>query len=242
MAGNTRSTKDYTMFSFLVDNRQTARNHINKLKSAIRQNPEILDVQPILVNEKMEIIDGQHRFMAASELNLPITYTMVKGLDINTARDMNVLQKQWTVDDYAMSYAKAGNENYAIFNQYRNEYPHLGTYLLIAILSGSDNGSVTGTFRNGKFVVERDLEDVEWILNALYEVRDATGHDIPISKAFGIAFVQAINNDDFNYTDFINNLRNKPEMFHRTPLIKDALRMIEDIHNYKKSTKQIRLY
>ena len=87
----TKETTDYKRFKFLINNRQTARNHINRLKDAITKNPDILSVQPILVNEKMEIIDGQHRFTAASELGLPIHYTVVKGLDISTARDMNVL-------------------------------------------------------------------------------------------------------------------------------------------------------
>lgn len=238
----TQSTKDYTKFSFLIDNRQTARTHINRLKNAIRKNPGVLEVQPILVNEKMEIIDGQHRFVAASEMNIPIHYSVVEGLDITTARDMNILQRRWTVDDYAISYAKAGKEDYALFNKYRAEYPHFGTYLLMVVLSKTDSGSATSQFRNGTFTIGREIDDIDWILSKLTEVREATGHEVPISKSFASAFIQAVDNSDFIYEDFIMNLKKHPEMFHRTPIVKDALRMIEDIHNYRKSTNQIRLY
>ena len=39
-------------------------------------------VSPILVNEKMEVIDGQHRLQAQKELNLPTYYIKNKGYDL----------------------------------------------------------------------------------------------------------------------------------------------------------------
>lgn len=238
---NTRSTTDYSQFSFLVDNRQTATAHINKLKNAIRNNPEILEVQPILVNEKMQIIDGQHRFQAASELGLPIHYNMVKGLDIHTAREMNVLQRKWGIDDYATSYSKAGNENYLRFNEARHKHPSLSASTIMLVLGGDNGSKETHDFRSGKFVVTRNEEDADWMLVQLEMIREIT-NGMPLSKSFVSAFVQAIDNEDFSYEIFLNNLKKKPEMFHRTGTVRDSLRMVEDIHNHNKSVNLIRLY
>ena len=48
-------TTDYKKFKFLIDNRQTARGHINKLKDATNKNPEIMKVQPILVKNLIRL-------------------------------------------------------------------------------------------------------------------------------------------------------------------------------------------
>lgn len=234
-------TTDYKKFKLLIDNRQTARTHINKLKDAINKNPEIMKVQPILVNEKYEIIDGQHRFVAASELGLPIHYTQVYGLDISTARDMNVMQRRWGVDDYAYSYAKAGNVHYKAFNEYRREYPSMSASVLQTILAGQTN-DLYGDFRKGDFVVKRDEEDTRWILEQLDTIKEVTMNEMPISKPFVVGFLTALSKEDFQPEEFMRNLKRKPEQFHRTATVRDALRMLEDIHNFGKSTNLIRIY
>lgn len=245
MANRTQQTTDYNQFKFLVENRQTARNHINRLKDAIQRSPEILEVQPILVNEKLEIIDGQHRFVAASELGLPIHYTVVKGIGIETARDMNVLQRRWHMDDYAYSYAKAGNVNYKAYNKYRREHPGITGSIMITVMTNQskrDNFNNSNNFRSGNFVIQRDQEDIEWILNELEDIKLITMNEIPLNRSFVQALIIALDNEDFSYDDFKRNLKKNPTMYHRVSVVKDGLRMIEDIHNFKKSTNLIRLY
>lgn len=235
-------TNNYKKFHMLIDNRQTARNHINKLKDAILHNPEILKVQPILVNENMEIIDGQHRFQAASELNLSIHYTQVQGLDISTAREMNVMQRKWGVEDYAFSYAKAGNIHYKAFNEYCREYPGISNTTIIVVLGGGETQNMSGDFRNGKFIIRRDEDDAKWIFDQLLRIREITSGEIPINKSFVSAFIQAIGKEDFKAEEFMRNLERKPDLFHRTSTVRDALRLIEDIYNFQKSVNLIRLY
>ena len=242
MAHTFNTSSNYKQFKLLVDNRDTVRKHINKLKDAIQQNPEILEVQPILVNEKMEIIDGQHRFVAAMELNLPIHYTQVRGLDIVTARNMNILQKGWTFEDYAMSYAKAGNVHYKAFNKFHREYPSVAFSTVALIMSGQNHKNVTSDFRSGKFVMLAEADDVQWKLDELVRIRNLVG-GVPISRAFVSALMKVLDMEDFNYERFITNLEKKPEMFERTPLVRDALRMIEDIYNYNfGEASRVRLY
>lgn len=240
----TAVTSDYKQFKFLVNNRQTARTHINRLKDAITRNPEILEVQPILCNEKLEIIDGQHRFVAASELGLPIHYTVVQGLDISTARDMNVLQRRWHMDDYAYSFAKAGNVNYKAYNQYRREHPGMSGSLLIVVMTGNKKRgqSMSNDFRVGNFVIERDQEDIEWTLKELEDIKRITMNEIPLNRPFVQALLIALENEDFEYEVFKKNLKEKPELFHRVSIVRDGLRMIEDIYNRNKSVNLIRLY
>lgn len=239
----TNRTTDYKQFKMLVENRQTARTHINKLKDAIQKNPEIMEVQPILVNEKMEIIDGQHRFVAASELGLPIVYNQVKGLDIGTARDMNIMQRKWGITDYAFSYAKAGNVHYKAFNEFHKEYPGISASLIMIVMGGGEAENMAYDFRHGNFVMKREKDDIIWTLDELNRIKTATNGEIPMSKSFVTSLLRCIDRDDFEYERFITNLLRKPELFHRTSVVRDSLRMIEDIYNYNHSqANQLRLY
>lgn len=61
----TETTTDYNKFNTFMANRDVSRTHISSLKASIKRHPEILEAQPILVNENFKIIDGQHRFIAA---------------------------------------------------------------------------------------------------------------------------------------------------------------------------------
>lgn len=229
MSHTESTTTDYKKFRFLIDNRDTSRKHINKLKDAIRSNPEILEVQPILVNENMEIIDGQHRFTAASELGLPIHYTQVKGLDMNTARSMNVLQRKWTFDDYVRSFAKAGNLNYKAFMVYQHDYPLIRNNALIVYLVGYQQHGILVKFRRGDFVIEQDQEDIEELLTKASKIAETIV--IPFSQPLAMALLMCIKNDDFDYDRFLAKLEENPKAIQRGGVKKDYLRQIEDVYN-----------
>lgn len=64
-------TKNYSLFKKYAKNRDIDGRHVEKLIASIK-TANLLDCEPILVNEKMEVIDGQHRLEAAKSLNLDI--------------------------------------------------------------------------------------------------------------------------------------------------------------------------
>ena len=237
------STLNYKQFKLLKNNRKLDRKHVNRLVDAIKENPEILKVQPILVNEKFEVIDGQHRFTAAKELGLPIHYTVVEHLDIDTARKMNTVQKNWNWADFAHSYAQAGNVNYKAYLKFKEEHPSIASTVVVYVMAGAHTGELASDFKKGDFVMSRESEDVEYILNKLEEIREITGNAIPISRALVAAICLSLDkHEDFDMETIIANLKRKPELLQRTTIVKEAFRVLEDIHNYNKGTNQIRLY
>lgn len=236
------TTTDYKQFSFLIDNRDTSRKHINKLRDAIRKNPEILEVQPILVNENMEIIDGQHRFTAASELGLPITYTQVHGLNMETARNMNVLQRKWTMEDYSRSYAKAGNPNYKEFLKYWSEYPLIKISVLIRLLAGGPSRyNTSATFKNGTWVIEQNEDKLAYLLDNCNTMAETMG--VPFSSSYAAALREVIESEtiDFDAERFLRKLKERPELLGRANTRKDALINMERVYNFQ-SKVPARLY
>lgn len=102
---------DYTKFKRLPDNRDVLTGRLNKLIASI-SHKWILN--PIIVNEKMEIIDGQGRFEALKSMGMPIPYIVAVGATSADCRMMNKYNTKWTKLDFAKSYAKAGLESYKL--------------------------------------------------------------------------------------------------------------------------------
>ena len=104
------TTSDYTIFHKMKGNRDVEPKRVRMLVNSIKKIGWISN--PIIVNRKMEIIDGQGRFEALKELGLPIEYHIVENAGLDSCRVMNANMKAWGTNDYVMSYAESGNENY----------------------------------------------------------------------------------------------------------------------------------
>lgn len=126
-----KSTTNYEMFKKLEGNRATTVARINKIKKSIMTVGYI--TSPILVNENMEIIDGQGRFEALKELRLPVEYIVQKGLNVKECIAMNIYQTNWKVIDYIKSYAAKGNPDYLRLTSLMTEFPLVATTEIMAI-------------------------------------------------------------------------------------------------------------
>ena len=72
--GTVYSTTDYDSFAKLEGNRDVLQSRKNIIKESIEERGWIRN--PVVVNEKMQIIDGQGRFEALKELGMPIEYVI----------------------------------------------------------------------------------------------------------------------------------------------------------------------
>lgn len=98
-----QKTKNYEEFKLCEYNRPVDPFHVRKLKEVLSVDNQ-LSFHPIIVNEKMEIIDGQHRFVAAKELGLELYY--LKGdLDYSHILSTNINQKKLALKDVVKFYA-----------------------------------------------------------------------------------------------------------------------------------------
>ena len=82
-------TYDYDKFTIMEDNRKIYDGHVKDMEDNISRIGYVSG-KPILVNEKFEIIDGQHRYIACRDLNEPIYYSIEEGATASLAPDTNV--------------------------------------------------------------------------------------------------------------------------------------------------------
>ena len=107
---NVYVTKDYNIFKRLIGNRDIPESRISKIVESIQTIGWVHN--PIIVNEKMEVIDGQGRLTALQRLKMPIEYIIAEGAGNKECIYMNMNMVNWKLPDFIKSYAEQGNENY----------------------------------------------------------------------------------------------------------------------------------
>ena len=104
------TTTDYSIFKRLVGNRDIPESRIAKIVESIQTIGWVHN--PIIVNEKMEVIDGQGRLTALQRLKMPVEYVIAPGAGNTECVYMNMNMVNWKLPDFVKSYAEQGNENY----------------------------------------------------------------------------------------------------------------------------------
>lgn len=84
-----KMTKDYMRFKRIKGNRKLYPGHVEYLRQVLLDKPDMLSYNPILVNERFEIIDGQHRLIAAEKAEVPVYYIMHKNLKLRDIQALN---------------------------------------------------------------------------------------------------------------------------------------------------------
>lgn len=143
-------TYDYGKFKTVRGNRDVSRKHLDNLKKQIERE-NLLPWNPIVVNGNMEVIDGQHRLQAASELGLQVSYIVSPDGDIRDVMSMNTNSMQWKAQNYVNSYADRGFAQYVMLNRFCVE-KGLPISTAMELLGGVTGGLAYATLKNGTFL------------------------------------------------------------------------------------------
>lgn len=158
-------TYDYSMFKKMVGNRPVNK-HLELIAKSMKTDGWI--GAPILVNEKMEVVDGQHRVEAAKIAGIPVRYEIQEGLNLRKCQVMNNTSKGWQNSDYVNSYIELGNKNYERLKEMMDKYPSIpDTTMLTICWDGNrlEGGTTNDAFRQGDFVFSPSrIEEVNEIL------------------------------------------------------------------------------
>ncbi|MGZ9777107.1 hypothetical protein ACTMNT_11955 [Staphylococcus pseudintermedius] len=139
-------TDDLDMFKFTKFNR-----NILFTDEMLKQAKEGF-VSPIIVNEHMVVIDGQHRLEHAKKAGVPIEYIIKPGLNEHDIVRMNTTQRPWSLLNYIESYANQGLEQYVSLLNLINQ-KHAGTSVVISVASDSTSNptGLNNLVKTGKF-------------------------------------------------------------------------------------------
>jgi len=230
-------TTDYNIFSYLVGNRDIVNKHVKDLSAEIDERD--LEI-PIIVNEKMEVCDGQHRLEAYKALDKPVPFIIKDGLELTDIRKLNSVNRKWTMHEYMMSHFKLEVPDYVHLEWFVRTYGFSVSDSL-AMLNGKGytNTHDMKMFKEGKFVIH-DLEKAKKTATCIDYIGEYFEHYRKVS--FIRAMISVMNDPVFVWSIFENKLKNFSSKLTNQGSRNDFILNIEKLYNYKTSPeKRIRL-
>lgn len=234
-------TTDHSKFRLLEGNRVPNPKHIANIKKAMESIGVLCN--PIIVNEKYEIIDGQHRFHAAKELGKPIFYIILEGYNLAHVHALNMNQKNWSKKQYMESYADLGIESYVKLREFTKQYPSVPFSALVNIVAGrlsSGGGSpnISSAFLKGEFkITEKSLSFAIQVLEALNLISDDYTFKYKSGLVSAFAYMFKYKSKEFSMREFLKKLNMQRSKFVQCGTTSQYKEMIEEIYNYRRQNK-----
>ena len=225
-----QTTKNYGLFSKLDGNREPNLLHLKRLTESMSKN-YLFTV--IIVNEKMQVIDGQHRLSACIELGLPINYIIVDGYGLREVQILNANSKNWSNDDYLKGYCDLGLEHYKQYKIFKDKYEFNHSDCLL-LLSNADNGEGVKRFHSGNFKVLNLTDAIETAEKLMLIGNYFEGFR---STSFIRVMKKLLEKENFSFIEFIGKLQLQPTALKNCNTIEQYRMVIEEIYNYKRREK-----
>jgi hypothetical protein len=240
-------TSDLSIFKQIDGNRVPNLQHIKRLADSIRVYG--MKCNPILVNERMEVIDGQHRLMAAKEAESFVYYIIVNGYSLNEVHTLNLNQKNWTKKDFMEGYADMGIESYIKLRDFANKNDDFGFTSCIALCQNIGTGSTRtlavqsysnkldrsaqifeqGTWKTGNMDIAQDMANKIRMIKTYY-----SGYS---RQTFVLTMMGLFQKETFDFNDFMHKIRLQPTAMVDCATSEQYKTLIEDIYNYRSRNK-----
>jgi len=175
-------TNDLDKFVFAEWNRDVRKEKVKALSE--RMKVFFLSFT-IIVNEFLEIIDGQHRLSALKLYNeyrksigldpIPLRYDIRVGWGEKECKELNSETSVFSNEDVLKQELYNNNEDYLLYDKFREEYPFLGHNTIIGLLSGNikaTKGGENKAFKVGTFKVKDYQKSIE-LTNKIIDIVEA---------------------------------------------------------------------
>ena len=243
----------YNDLHLLDYNRPVSKDNHNviNISKSMKEN-NLLYAAPIIVKytpDRLEIIDGQHRYLAAKSLNLPIYIHVLKdqrtfpGEEKKLITTLNSNQKNWGLGDFAYHYSKVNDNKisekyseyltiYDMFNS--SDGPGITHGILICITQGRTTRSGNNIeFKSGQLEWNNSIkQELYHICKVFKEIKSRASQPVLTDQTmkkqqFQTAILTALKNPQFNYKRFIKNLHTVNNSFNK---LSKKIDMIAEIY------------
>jgi hypothetical protein len=141
-------TKDYHLFGFIKGNREIDQTNLNNIKESLSKK-QILESAIIIGIDNVsndgrpyKIIEGQHRYSACTELELPVSFIIREDFDIEVMEKslsivelLNTASKTWDITNFMYSKCLLGIKPYILYKQLFEKYDMLEHETILTIIN-----------------------------------------------------------------------------------------------------------
>lgn len=225
-------TTDYSRFKFLKGNRDINEQKVKKIKQDIESGIDFLKYAPIVVNEKMEIIDGQHRYAVSMAMKTNVYYVINIAADLEVVPAINSRSSKWRTVDFLNSYVDLKRPVYCALRDFVNQYKGIGIPTAAKMLhAGTVNeNEAMEAFQEGK--LKSDYIDVAHeIAKLLSDLEPYTQN--AYSRRMFSAMIALNGNGKYNHDLLIKKLQESGRKIENLESTKSIIQDMESIINHK---------
>lgn len=221
-------TDEYDAFKFYDLNRDIDNNYVsNKIKKSLLEQGWLPQF-PMVVDEDFNIMDGQHRFLAAKELKIKIPVKIAQGFTDEQMIAINNATKRWSDKDFIAYKAKKGDVAARKLVTLCNRYNFTARSAMRVV------GIYTRTSLKESILNDFDFNRAEKIAQQIIEI-------LEILKEKGTKSIEALatftKHPDYDHERFINKLSSQQDRIHHCNTIGAFIEMFENIYNYNSRNK-----
>ncbi len=230
-------TKEYDQFKKIVGNRPIDMNHVNYLVKLNSEN-NLLWQFPADVTKDGYLWDGQHRLEACRANDWDFYYTqsdkLLSELTDNIVAITNTAQKKWIMADYINFYSAHKKEQYVFLQELMTENK-LTSAIVLKLLAGK---SLQHEVKLGMLSLYQTSDDKAYLEELVTEYVSLRGV-IPQAILSHSSFAGAARTmfKDFSAQDIKIAIERAPISLTPQRGVKDYLRIMEEIINYRKMEK-----
>ena len=241
-----QKTQNYDQFKFITANRSVKINNVKNLMRSMSEHGVLIN--PVIVNERLEVIDGQHRLKACEELGLDVYYIIVPNYNIKEVHALNLNQKNWSNQDYLEAYANDGNENYKRMFEFQQKNKDFAFNAIMQFITGVSGfhlkdayyeNSSTGKekqgigFKEGRMIVtDEDIIKAQSLANKFMQLKNFT--DLYNNGTFVGSLIVTINGvKEFDFNLFLSKVERYRDKVYKCSNRSGYYQMIHNLYNYR---------
>ena len=235
------TSENYEEFVFFKGNRTIRSNKVNRMLDSIKTYGLI---NPIVVDQYKQVIDGQHRLECCKTLEVPVRYSVFnveKHKLLSLVRDINSVQNNWNALDIAEAYT-LHSKNADHYKKYLSIYSlgvsHSTVIEICMYLSIGNSEARTSTFdfKNGNLVIPDNVEEQASGLIMLLK-NSSIDKEIWNRQSFLRALLKLKREESFDIYSFIGNYKKFPHQWKNAYTIEENIKSIITVHNYRNRKK-----
>lgn len=230
--GKIYSSTDYDSFKLRPDNRPINEAHVITVAQSIER---IGQRQPVSIDPKNFVIDGQHRLAACRLLGIPVNFVIDEHK--TTTNDLTEIQikKEWTVKDRAESFS-LNNDNYKWYKVFSEKYPEFSHTLKIMMLYNipERNQKLEEDFKIGIFKIKSYNKGCETAEMLRSFAKYYKGYK---KRGFVSAILTIKEHKDFDLSRMMRKMALQSKQLLDFSRTEDYIEVLEDMYNWKESKK-----
>lgn len=226
------TSSNYGIFKLNDLNREPS--HYKKVLKSIKEN-DLTKYQPILVNNKMEIVDGQNRFLACQELGIPIHFIVSDEIKIFAAADINRASKNWSTNDFIQHYAKRGREPYIRLLEVCEKYDQKPNVVQYFGVMSKGATSRADNVRSGNFIFKEGVDVDDFFTH----IEDFSGYypEFYKKERFITSMIKLYFHPEYNKDVMLAKLKTASGIVNEQPKVNLMTNELLKLYNYGSGSK-----